>query len=126
MRQNKNKEWFWTKEKTETLITMAMAGASAGEMAQATGKTKPAVSKKIGELRKGGVDIPFRVYQPFVRGKEDTTKPDKDNADTTQRKCLRCGDMFPSTHIGNRICSRHGREKSSSTWLYDNYGASMP
>jgi len=120
----KDREWNWSAEKTATLITMALANHSHGEIGQAVDKSSAAVGKKIGELRKAGVEIPFRKWDRKKSAKEKFTKPENE-LKLTSRKCLRCGEMFPSTHIGNRICKRHSGG-TSSTWLYDNYGASMP
>ena len=59
------------------------------------GNTHLAISKVLGRTRASVVSR----YRKIIMENHDT-----DDINTTDRKCLRCGKMFGSSHIGNRLC----------------------
>ena len=40
-------------------------------------------------------------------------KPDVEKVITTERKCLKCGKTFKSTHAGHRLCATCNTENKS-------------
>lgn len=82
----------WPAGSAEDLIRLWNEGCSAAEAAARLGLSARAVESKVRKLRVAGHHLAAR------RG----GRPRR--AQRAARRCLYCGDMFPSSHIGNRIC----------------------
>ncbi len=82
----------WPAGSAEDLIRLWNEGCSAAEAAARLGLSPRAVESKVRKLRVAGHHLATR------RG----GRPRR--AQRAARRCLYCGDMFPSSHIGNRIC----------------------
>ncbi len=80
----------WPLETVEALVQLWNQGLTAPEVGARIGKTARAVECKVHKLRAAGhalaprraIDEPERVF----------------------RRCLYCGEDFPSSHPGNRLC----------------------
>ncbi len=83
----------WPAGSAEDLIRLWNEGCSAAEAAARLGLSARAVESKVRKLRVAGHHLATR------RG----GRPRR--AQRAARRCLYCGDMFPSSHIGNRICT---------------------
>lgn len=82
----------WTAHRTRRLIGLWNAGLATAEVAAALETTLRAVECKLHKLRAAGHHVATRRQNP----------PTPSNK--ARRKCLYCGGMFASTHIGNRLC----------------------
>ncbi len=76
------------------------------------GKTPSEIARKFG-LK---VKTVSAITKTFGRPTNDE--------DVADRKCLSCGNMFLSTHKGNRKCPRCARlpEMNAGDWLFDRVG----
>ncbi len=82
----------WPPGAAETLIRLWNAGLSGPEIASRLGVTARAVESKVRKLRVAGHALVERRARAPRR------------AQRAARKCLYCGAMFASAHIGNRLC----------------------
>jgi 5-methylcytosine-specific restriction endonuclease McrA len=82
----------WPTDRTRALVRLWNSGLSAADVAVALETTVRAVECKVHKLRAAGHAIATRRRRP-------PSEPKK-----APRKCLYCGGMFASTHIGNRLC----------------------
>ncbi len=82
----------WPAGAGETLIRLWNAGLSGPEIASRFGVTARAVESKVRKLRVAGHALAERRARAPRR------------AQRAVRKCLYCGAMFASAHIGNRLC----------------------
>ena len=117
----------WTAEDVAELMACIDNGLSLRETSQRLGRSPVAVRNKIRYLP-SQVRAKVIKARKLVQGKprksyrENYQKPNKETSDVAQRVCLRCREMFKSSHAGNRICDKHRKADSTSDWLYDNYG----
>ena len=82
----------WPAGAGETLICLWNSGLSGPEIACRLGVTARAVESKVRKLRVAGHALAERRARAPRR------------AQRAARKCLYCGAMFASAHIGNRLC----------------------
>ena len=85
----------WPAGAAETLIRLWNAGLSGPEIASRLGVTARAVESKVRKLRVAGHSLVERRARAARRAQR---------AQRATRKCLYCGAMFASAHIGNRLC----------------------
>ncbi len=83
----------WPAGTAETLVRLWRQGLSTPEIAARLGMTTRAIDSKVRKLRVAGIDLPRRRDERGAR------------AAFARRRCLHCGQMFASSHIGNRICA---------------------
>jgi hypothetical protein len=82
----------WSAASAETLIELWNGGHSAAEIATRLGVSARAVESKLSKLRAAGHELVWRRASVAVR------------VGRARRRCLHCGEMFASEHLGNRIC----------------------
>jgi|GEM_PF-4621407 len=82
----------WPLHAVETLVRLWRAGQSTPEIAARLGMTARAIDSKLRKLRTAGIDLPRRRKVAGHR------------VARAQRRCLYCGRMFASSHVGNRLC----------------------
>lgn len=82
----------WPEGSAEALIRLWNGGLSASQVARRLGKTVRAVESKLRKLRTAGHRLETR--RPATPRR----------AGSAPRKCLYCGEIFASTHVGNRLC----------------------
>ncbi len=82
----------WPLHAVETLVRLWRAGHSTPEIATRLGMTARAIDSKLRKLRVAGIDLPRRRR---VAGRRVAR---------AQRRCLYCGRLFASSHVGNRLC----------------------
>lgn len=82
----------WTAYRTRRLISLWNTGLATAEVAAVLETTLRAVECKVHKLRAAGHHVAPRRQSPPARSNK------------ARRKCLYCGGMFASTHIGNRLC----------------------
>lgn len=82
----------WPTEAAEALVRLWRQGLSTPEIAARLGMTTRAIDSKVRKLRVAGIDLPRRMDERGAR------------TAFAQRRCLHCGQMFASSHIGNRLC----------------------
>lgn len=82
----------WPAGRAEALIRLWNCGLVTAEIAARLGVTPRAVDSKVRKLRVAG----YRLAARRPRCPRTIRR--------ARRKCLHCGALFPSSHIGNRIC----------------------
>jgi hypothetical protein len=80
----------WPPETVEALVQLWNQGLTAPEVGARIGKTARAVECKVHKLRAAGHALPPRRAI--------------DEPERVSRRCLYCGEDFPSSHPGNRLC----------------------
>ena len=102
----------WPLKDDKKLREMAARGRTWGEIARAVGCSVNAACK-YGQRHKIVLNKAVRKGRVYKHA-----KPKEKQHPRRQRKCLGCGDMFPSKWIGNRIC-----KPCSSSRLFQNSGS---
>ena len=82
----------WPAGRAEALIDLWNRGLATADIAARLGVTTRAVDSKVRKLRIAGHALAARRPRRRQRPR------------CTRRKCLHCGRLFASAHIGNRLC----------------------
>ena len=82
----------WSPRRIDTMVRLWNLGRTTAEVAAELGTTARAVECKLHKLRAAGHSIAHRRPAASARSTR------------ARRRCLYCGAMFASSHIGNRLC----------------------
>ena len=98
----------WSEEEDAALKRLANTGASWGEISGEIERSVDAISNRAKRLGIGRVRLKEKIA-PVVK-----LRPPK----KVRRKCLACGEMFPSEWIGNRRC-----KPCTSSYAFQSHGS---
>jgi hypothetical protein len=82
----------WDAMRTRELVRLWNEGQHAPAIARRLGVTRHSIESKLAKLRRAGAPLARR------RSRLEAANP------RAVRRCLHCGQGFPSEHVGNRIC----------------------
>ncbi len=82
----------WPAGRAEALVDLWNRGLATADLAARLGVTTRAVDSKVRKLRIAGHALAARRLRRRQRPRR------------ARRKCLHCGRLFASAHIGNRLC----------------------
>lgn len=94
----------WKPEDDQRVVEMANDGAYLDEIVAALDRSPEAIGCRLTHLRK---TLPAGTVpaQLCIRGRKCSTSPrNVKRVEKTERKCLGCGNPFPSAHSMNRLC----------------------